>query len=115
MEYFKIWPWNLFPNKDLDPIVLAGPQMADEPALAARIAVRVTVGLAARELLDVLGEVVSDKGTKATLVGGFAGVVQAELDAFGMGTAIVGTCLPGIHDLVRLFVVLDNYKASIQV
>lgn len=105
----------LLANGDLDVIVLAGPEVLDELTLAARATLRETVALGAREFLDILGIIIADVGTEATLIGGFTGAVLSELGTLGVGAAIVGTLLPGVHDLKRLLVVLGNDETSVEV
>lgn len=114
MEHLEIRPRDLQADKDLDPAVLAGPQVADEAALTLGIAVREAVGVGAGQLADVVGVVVADKGAEAALVGRAAGRVGAELDALGVLAVLLGTAGPGVHDLVRLGVVLRDDEARVE-
>lgn len=114
VEHFEIGSRNLLTDKNFDPAVLSGPQMANEAALTLGIAVRETVGVSASKLPDVFGEIVSNKGAEAALVGGSAGRVGAELDAFGVLAVLLGASCPGVHDLIGLGVVLRNNEASVE-
>lgn len=114
VEQLKIAPGDLLADKHLDPAVLARPQVADEASFALGIAVRETVGVGAGQLPDVVGVVVSDKGAEAALVGGPAGRVGAELDALGVLAVLLGASRPGVHDLVRLGVVLRHDEARVE-
>lgn len=114
VEQFEIASRNLLADKDLDPAVLSGPQMANEATLTLGIAVRETVGVGASELPDVFGEIVSNKGAETALVGRSAGRVGAELDAFGVLAVLLGASCPGVHDLIGLGVVLRDDEAGVE-
>lgn len=114
MEHFEIVAGNLLADKDLDPAVLSGPQVADEATLALGIAVREAVGVGAGELLNVVGVVVADESAESALVSGSAGRVGAELDAFGVLAVLLGTSRPCVHNLVGLGVVLRDDEASVE-
>lgn len=114
VEQFEIASRNLLADKNLDPAVFSGPQMTDEATLTLGIAVRETVGVGASELPNVFGEIVSNKGAEAALVGRSAGRVGAELDAFGVLAVLLRASCPGVHDLIGLGVVLRNNEASVE-
>lgn len=114
MEELEIASGNLLADKHLDPAVLSGPQVADEASFALGIAVRETVGVSTGQLPDVVGVVIADEGAKAALVRGPAGRVGAELDALGVLAVLLGASRPGVHDLVRLGVVLRNDEAGVE-
>lgn len=102
-------------DRDLDPIVLAAPEVADKVAVTLRLTLRISVGLVAGQLLDVLGVVVADKRPEAALVGGLARVGLAELDALGVLARLLGAALPGVKDLEGLVVVLGDDEARVEV
>lgn len=105
----------LLADGHLDVVLLSSPEMLDELAVASRAALGEAVGLSALELLDVLGVIVADVGTEATLVGRLAGAVLSEVDTLGVLAAFVGAVLPLLQDLERLLVVLENDETSVEI
>lgn len=115
MEHLKVRTRRLGTDINLDPIVLASPQVADEGSVAARVRQRKSVGFHARQGLDVVLVGVSHKCAKATLVGRSAWAGLAELGAFRVRVTLVGALVPSVHDVVGLLVVLGNDEAGVEV
>lgn len=116
VEELQELTWHLLADKDLDPVLLAGPQVLNELALAARVTLREAVGLCARKGDDIGGGVVvANVGTEATLVSWLAGTVGAEVNAVRVLAARLRALLPGIEDLVCLLVVLQNDETGVEV
>lgn len=115
MEHLQQGTRDLLTDDDLDVVLLSGPEMLDELAVAARLALGEAVGLSAGQVLDVLGEIVADVGTEATLIGGLSGTVLSELDTVGVLSTLVGAVLPLAENLEGLLVVLENDKTSVEV
>lgn len=106
---------DLLTDSNLDPVVLARPQVLDEVALAGRAALGIAVGLGAWEFLDVPGEIVSDVVTETALVGGLTRRVLSELDAFGVSTSLLRAIRPGVEDIECSVVILGDDKPGVGV
>lgn len=115
MEHLQQRTGDLLADDHLDVVLLAGPEMLDELSVAARSTLGETVGLSAGKILDVLGVIVADVGTEATLVGGLSGAVLSELDTVGVLATLVGAVLPLLEDFKGLLVVLENDEAGVEV
>lgn len=115
MEHLQQRTGDLLADDHLDVVLLAGPEMLDELSVAARSTLGETVGLSAGKILDVLGVIVADVGTEATLVGGLSGAVLSELDTVRVLATLVGAVLPLLEDFKGLLVVLENDEASVEV
>jgi hypothetical protein len=115
VEHLEQIAGDLLADDDLDVVLLSGPEMFDELSVTSRLALGETVGLSAREILDVLGVIVADVGTEATLVGRLSGAVLSEIDTVGVLATLVGAVLPLLEDLKGLFVVLENDETSVEV
>lgn len=115
MEHLQQSTGDLLADDDLDVVLLSGPEMLDELAVAARLALGEAVGLSARQILDVLGVIVADVCTEATLIGGLSGTVLSELDTVGVLSTLVGAVLPLAENLEGLLVVLENDETSVEV
>jgi hypothetical protein len=115
VEDLEVVAGNLLADGNVEPVVLASPQVLDELAIASRLGLGETVGLSALELLYVIGEIVANVGTEATLVRGLARAVVLELVALRVGAALLRAGLPSIKDFKGLGVVLGNDEASVEV
>ena len=89
--------------------------MQDEVAVTLGLALRISVGFVAGQLLDVLGIVVPDEGTKASLIGGLTGISLSELDAFRVLSLLFGAAFPGIENVESSIIVLSNDETGVQV
>jgi hypothetical protein len=115
VEHLEQITGDLLADDNLDVVLLSGPEMLDELSFTSRLALGETVGLSAREILDVLGVIVADVGTEATLVGRLSGAVLSEIDTVGVLATLVGAVLPLLEDLKGLLVVLENDETSVEV
>lgn len=102
-------------DSNLDPVLLAGPEMLDELALTARVALGETVGLGAEQLLDILGIIVANVGTETSLIGGLTRAIQLEFSAIGVLAALLRAGVPLVEDLVGLVVVLGDDETSVEI
>lgn len=116
MEQLEEFAGNLLLDEHLDPGLLAGPEVTDKGTITAGLGLRETVGLVAGQRDDIGGRVVvADVGTKATLVGGLARAVGAEVNAVGVLATGLRARLPLVKNLKGLLVVLENDETGVEI
>lgn len=101
-------------DDNLEPILLAQPNVLNELAHAALVGFGETVGLCAGQLLDIIRVVVADKGAEAALVGGLPALAVSELSAAGVLATLVRAVVPVSEDVVCLVVVLHDHEAGVE-
>lgn len=101
-------------DDNLEPILLAQPNVLDELAHATLVGLGETIGLCAGQLFDIVGVVVAHKGAEAALVGGLPALAVSELGAARVLATLVRAVVPISEDVVCLVVVLHDHEASVE-
>ena len=115
MQDLEVSTWNLLPNSNLDPRIFARPQMSNKLASAGRAALRVPIRLVARQLLNISRVIIPHKRPEPTLIRRPPRIIKPKLCAVRMLAVLARAIPPVIQNLVRLWVVLQNDEAGVEV